>query len=162
MPDQRVSKMAEIRDVMAYIIKNYPHKHELSNARLTKLVYLSDWKSAIDTGKQITPISWYFDNYGPFVWDVKNTADQNPDIFETKSDSTFWGSKKLVFGLKDDGYAPKLLPEEEAAIEHVIKETKSLYWDNFIKLVYSTYPVASSDRYSYLNLTDKAAEYQLS
>ncbi len=50
--------MTELKDVMAYIIANYPFKGELSNARLTKMVYLTDWKNALLSGRQVTDISW--------------------------------------------------------------------------------------------------------
>ena len=67
----------ELKYIMYYIIKNYPNqlKQELSNARLTKTVYLADWKQAIIKHRQISDIKWYFDNYGPFVNDIKHEAE---------------------------------------------------------------------------------------
>jgi hypothetical protein len=44
--------MATLGDVMAYLCEHYPHKDDLSKARLTKLVYLADWKSAIERGNR--------------------------------------------------------------------------------------------------------------
>jgi len=64
--------MAAITDILAYILNRYPHAQEMSNARITKMVYLADWKHAIDSHRQISSINWVFNNYGPFVWDVKN------------------------------------------------------------------------------------------
>ncbi len=58
--------MAQIKDIVIHILKNYPHKDELSNARVTKLVYLADWRHVLETKEQISSIKWYFDNYGPF------------------------------------------------------------------------------------------------
>lgn len=151
--------MAELHDVMAYIIQNYPTKHELSNARLTKMVYLADWKQAISTGRQISPIHWYFDNFGPFVRDVETTAAFRDDLFATDLGSNMYGQPKKSFTMKDLGYRPKLDSSEQAAIDHIIEVTKRLYWNDFIKLVYSTHPIASSERYSYLDLAQKAKEY---
>ena len=48
--------MAELKDIVAYILKKYPTKSDMSNARLTKLVYLSDWKHSIKTYSQISNI----------------------------------------------------------------------------------------------------------
>ncbi len=36
-----------LRDIMLYICDKYPQKRDLSNARLTKLIYLSDWKNIL-------------------------------------------------------------------------------------------------------------------
>ena len=45
------------------------------------------------------------------------------------------------------------------SIDHVINETKNLNWDQFIRLVYSTFPIASAERYTYIDLIEKAKEY---
>ncbi len=50
--------------------------------------------------------------------------------------------------------------EEKASLDYIIEVTKKLYWGDFIKLVYATHPIASSERYSYLNLIEKADEYK--
>lgn len=152
--------MASLKDVIAYLLQNYPSKHELSNARVTKLVYLSDWRHCLKNERQITDIDWYFDNYGPFVWDIKETVDSHPELFIVVQTNNIYGSPKNLFELKDKHYHPVLNDDEKSALDHIIKVTKPLYWNDFIKLVYSTYPITSSDRYSKLNLSEKAVEYQ--
>ena len=54
--------MTELKEVISYLVSKYPHKDELSNARLTKMIYLADWRHAITQGNQITDIRWFFDN----------------------------------------------------------------------------------------------------
>ena len=71
-----------------------------------------------------------------------------------------YGSTKTIFRIKDDSFKPDLTNSEKKSIDHIIGVSSKKYWDNFIKLVYSTHPIASSERYSYLNLGEKAAEYQ--
>jgi len=66
--------MSKLSTVLRFLCEKYPLKNELSNARLTKMVYLADWRSALMYGNQITDIEWYFDNFGPYVHDVVNTA----------------------------------------------------------------------------------------
>lgn len=152
--------MAKLKDVMAYFISNYPEtmKHELSNARLTKMVYLADWHSCINRRAQITPIRWYFDNFGPFVRDIETTAQTNPQLFSVERVSNMYGSAKKQFSLKQQ-YTPDLTESEKQSLDHIIEVTKKLYWNDFIRLVYATHPIASSERYEYLNLVDKAKEY---
>lgn len=154
--------MTAIKEALAYILKNYPHnmRHELSNARVTKMLYLADWHQAINHGRQVTNINWFFDNYGPYVNDVKNEAEINPEIFSTVSTNNMYGQPKVMLALKEQTYIPKLEKNEIDSLDHVIQETQKMYWDSFIKLVYSTYPITSSDRYSHLDLISKAAEYK--
>lgn len=154
--------MAPLQDVMAYIIKNYPDSigHELSNARLTKMVYLADWHQALNEGRQITNINWYFDNFGPFVRDIEETAGQNEHLFSVDLGSNMYGQVKKTFALRDARYEPRLTAAERRSLDHIIDVTRKLYWAPFIKLVYSTHPIASSQRYSYLDLVEKAREYR--
>ncbi|HAU0969463.1 TPA: DUF4065 domain-containing protein [Legionella pneumophila] len=151
--------MTKLKDVIAYILKNYPMKEELSNARVTKIIFLADWHQAINHGKQISNIKWVFDNYGPFVWDIHNEAIKNKDLFDIQEKVNMYGQKKNVICLKNSSYDPEISNMEKESIDHVLNVTKKLYWDDFIKLVYSTYPVMSSERYSTLDLISKAQEY---
>lgn len=154
--------MAELHDVMAYLVKKYPGnlQHELSNARLTKMIYLADWHQAINRGRQITDISWYSDNFGPFVRDIEKTAAERDDLFVVNLGSNIHGQAKKSFALRDANYNPRLKPEEVESLDHIINVASKLYWAPFINLVYSTHPIASSQRYSYLDLLTKAKEYK--
>lgn len=146
---------------MIYILKCYPKRlaDEMSNARLTKMVYLSDWKNALVTGTQISNVNWYFDNYGPFVNDIENTAKSDSNTFLINLGSNMYGQPKKTFGLKNNDVSVNLNDSEKEAIKSIVDETQKLYWNEFIKLVYSTHPVASSNRYTYLDLNAKAKEY---
>ena len=55
--------MNNLENVIAYFCLHYPHKRELSKARLTKLVYLADWFSALIFRRQITNINWIFNHF---------------------------------------------------------------------------------------------------
>ena len=98
--------------------------------------------------------------FGPFVWDVKKAAEEFPEIFDVGSEKNMYGSTKTIFQIKDDSFKPDLTNSEKKSIDHIIGVSSKKYWDNFIKLLYSTHPIASSERYSYLNLGEKAAEYR--
>lgn len=150
--------MANLEDAIAYILKEYPHKDELSNARVTKMLYLADWHNSINGKPRVTNARWYFDNYGPFVWDIRKVVAQS-DIMSIEQTVNYYGSPKDQFVLSNKDYEPKLTADDKAALDHVIETTKALTWPGFINLVYSTYPVASSERYSYLDLEKKAKEY---
>lgn len=71
-----------LKDIIYYILEHHPGRASFSNARITKLIYLADWKSCLETGAQITQIDWFFDYYGPFVKDIEHEVEANPDIFK--------------------------------------------------------------------------------
>lgn len=149
--------MAKLRDVLVYLVSRYPHKHELSKARVTKMVYLADWRSAIEYGRQMTPLRWTFNHYGPYLDDVVDTA-RTDSAFEVKESANPYGHPKEVIRLVGDARAD-LTEQEKEVLDHVINETAPLYWNDFIRLVYSTYPVVTQPKYSELDLVGLAREY---
>lgn len=151
--------MASLADAMAYLCAHYPHKAELSKARLTKMIYLADWRLALVDKRQITNLTWVFNHYGPYLEDVKETAQSDPR-FELKSDRNLYGSVKEVVALRHSQPDVDLEEAEKLALDHVIQKTKDLTWAPFIKLVYSTYPIATQPRYVPLNLVELAKTYQ--
>jgi hypothetical protein len=154
--------MATIKDLLINVFDNLESNKSISKTRLTKLVYLCDWKHAIEYGEQITKISWVFDNYGPFVWDVMNSVENNPQIFNVKEvKNSKFGSESTLISLNQDAHDPaRLDSNEKRIVEFVVKSTVDLIWGDFIKLVYSTYPVVASTRHEKLNLVEIANEYK--
>lgn len=154
--------MATLRDAIAYILMNYPENlaHELSNARVTKMLYLADWHQCISRGRQVTSINWFFDSYGPYVNEIKTTAESEPSLFSIENINNLYGQKKSMIKLKNRSYQTNISFDEKTSLDHVIETCKDMYWDDFIKLVYSTYPIMTSDRYSKLDLLQKAKDYK--
>lgn len=152
--------MATTRDAVAYLIANYPHKDELSKARVTKMVYLADWKAALDHDSQLTPIKWRFHHFGPYVEDVHQMALDDP-AFKVRSETNMYGKRKERIELVDPRATNFTLSDwEKRILDHVISNTKALNWDGFIKLVYSTYPILSGERGAELNLMASAHAYR--
>lgn len=151
--------MVTLKDVVAYLCGKYPHKHELSKARLTKLVYLADWRSAITRENQLTNIEWTFHHFGPYVDDVVELARSDAD-FEVKSGITMYGDEKEVITVREDLEYPSLTADDRELLDFVIESTRKKYWADFIRLVYSTYPIVSKPRFDRLNLVELAKEYK--
>ena len=154
--------IASLKDVMAFILERYPAHlaHELSNAKVTKMIYLADWHFAIHHKKQITDINWYFDTYGPFVKDVEKTALENKDIFVVDFGNNRYGSPKKTLSLRDPKHVTNLKPELCESLKCVISVSKDKQWDSFIKMVYSSFPVRNSERYTFLDLKSLAKDFR--
>jgi hypothetical protein len=151
--------MANLKDVVAYLCQKYPHKNELSKARLTKLVYLADWRSAITQSKQLTSIEWTFNHFGPYVDDVVALARSDAD-FEVRPGVTMYGDEKETIGVRRGLPCSSLTADDKQVLDFVIESTQGKNWDSFIRLVYSTYPIVSKPRFAMLNLVELAREYK--
>jgi hypothetical protein len=151
--------MAQLCDVIAYICSQYPNKDELSKARLTKMVYLADWRAAILYERQITEIVWEFNHFGPYVDDVVCLA-RCEDAFEVVEATNIYGNPKEIIRLQGPASWPSLLDADVAVLDHVIRSASTKTWNEFINLVYSTYPIMTKERYETLNLVQLAQEYK--
>lgn len=151
--------MKKLENIIAYLCKYYPHKKELSKARLTKLVYLADWFSAVINHKQITKTEWLFNHYGPYVDDITKVATESK-YFKINYTTTRFGSEKAIILFGGEGKDIEVSEKDKEILDFVIFKTKSLYFDDFINYVYSTYPVKSEKRYSHLDLEKLAVEFR--
>ncbi|OLO40326.1 hypothetical protein BTR23_07505 [Alkalihalophilus pseudofirmus] len=154
--------MAKIKEVIYYFLINYPYKDELSKTRLTKMVYLADWESALSYGKQITKIDWYFDHYGPYVPDVYEVVIKDRKLNIKHGHSAFGNPKQTIeFDEHYQDYSLekiKLDDNQKKILDKVIADTKFLNWNDFIKHVYDTHPIQSQERYHNLDLVALAEE----
>ena len=149
----------KLRDIIRYILLNYPYNFDLNKTRLTKLVYLVDWEMAKRNISLCSGINWYFDNYGPYVQDVMKEATSDEQI-KINEGVSMYGGAKYTFELV--GTQPKefknLTSEEMDIIDDVIKNTKNMSFNDFINYVYETPPVLKTPKYHFLDLEKIAAE----
>lgn len=149
--------MSTLKDVMIYIFQRYPRREELSNARFTKLIYLCDWKAAIQNGTSITGLRWRYNNYGPFSDDVIDLAGSDSE-FSVNMERNNYGSpnQRIAFVGESESH---LSEAEKRVVDFVIDKTKNLDWEDFLGLVFSTYPIITRAKYAYLDLVGSAKEY---
>lgn len=151
----------KLHDLMASLYLKISHKSDLSKARFTKLVYLSDWKMSQRYGRTISNIKWLFNHYGPYVDDVVKLARDSTD-FNLITTRNAYGSVKEKIEFTGIGFTNGVLDSQELeVIDEVVRETDPLYFNDFINLVYDTYPVRESSKYSILDLPKLAQKESL-
>lgn len=153
--------MKNLLNLILYIFENYPNVEELSKPRLVKIIYLIDWKNSVEFGTQLTEIKWYFNHYGPYVDDVINLIKSREDIFNVSSSNNNYGGVsdkiKLVSNVNIE-----LSEQSKKVADFIIKNTAHRNWTNFIALVYSTYPIKTNSKYTYLDLVADAQKFKAS
>jgi len=154
--------MTRLIDLIKYILEVYPKLEELSKPRLVKLIYLIDWKHAINTNEQYTNIKWIYNHYGPYVNDVIHVMKLNPNEFIVSSRQNPYGGVTDKFKLnRNSNTASEIDSEVKNITEFLISKTAHLSWSKFISVVYSTYPVKNNLKYSSLDLEGLAKEYRI-
>ncbi|MEC4565328.1 Panacea domain-containing protein [Paenibacillus sp. CMAA1739] len=155
--------MASINYILRYFAHKYPYKSELSKTRITKMIYLADWKSTQKFGSQITDIVWYFDQYGPHADNVYSTALKDKKLM-IQHERTVYGYPKDVIIIKKTGQSDRLGFEfltvnELEVLNEVIEDTKHLNLSEFIDYVFDTFPLKNESKNKVLNLV-KLAELE--
>ncbi len=151
--------MNNLLNIIIYIFKNYPKVDELSKPRLVKLIYLIDWKHTIDNGYQATSINWYYNHYGPYVDTVIELIKENDNLFNVQSTINAYGgiSDKIKLISTKEVYIDESI---KSAADFIISNTSDKNWSEFINLVYSTFPIKTNSKYTYLNLVEDAVKFK--
>lgn len=154
--------MNELFDIIYYICLHYPHKNDLSNARLNKIIYLSDWRNALTRGEQVSTIKWVFNHYGPFVSDIINEVYNHENVFHVRCVPNDFGHPKQIISLRNTDDTLNIEVINSDSIDFIIERTRDMGFKQFIQYVYSTYPVISSQHGDTLDLVAKVEEYRAS
>lgn len=153
-----------VKDLVAFIIKNYPFPEQLTRGRLAKLVYLIDAEYTRCFGDQLTNITWYFADNGPFP--KNNNTDQAVKELERKElvkihkDLTGSRNKKQWYEFIAIGEIDiKLGKTVEDLIRSIIEETKDMGFVKFIRdKIYNSLPVTKSEPYEIIDIVEVMEE----
>jgi hypothetical protein len=151
--------VAELRDALAYICGRYCDGLSLSVSRLTKILYLADWRSCITRGQQATPIQWKLNDSGPFCTELQALLrfDRAFEVVTTRS--ILKGKSERVVLVSDFGWK-SLSREDREVLDFVLKTSREKYLSEFQRLIDSTYPVYKGARSGdSLDLAALAFEY---
>lgn len=149
-----------IIDIAAYIFQSYPNPNQLSKPRLVKLFYLLDWKSCIDNGAQVTSTKWYFNHYGPYVEEIIQILKGATNDFVITSYQNPYNHGTTVKFQLISSKQRNLSDNVKGILDLLILHTSKMNWSQFISLVYNTYPIKSSSKYTTLNLVEAAKKYR--
>ena len=132
--------MVSITDTVSYIRDSYPHKSSLSNSRLIRIIYLSDWRSAILRSKQLTDARWKLNGFDPVI---KGIFIENCLKESEKRGKT----------------APTLSKDDKEIVDYAINTSSGKKWEELVSLVCSTYPFLTKQKSPELNLVELAKLY---
>lgn len=143
--------MVRAGNLEKYIQRHYPHREELSKARLTWMLYLADWKSVITNGVQITDIVWGLSDQGPYAKEGWRRSRRESGLRRGlhRSHSPLRASTSF-----------SITKEEAEILDFVIESCASKSWLEFKRLIYSTYPVMTQRKAEKLDLPKLAESYR--
>jgi hypothetical protein len=145
----------ETRNAIADIIIKTVGNGSLPLLRLTTLLYLSDWRSAITRKRQITDIVWVQPFVAKMPEIIQFLARSQPDF------TLVAGSQPEVMftgvALGRDWILPS---DARTCVDFVLHSEANKSWPDLLRLAYSTYPMFSQPVQSVLDLAHLADLYE--
>lgn len=155
----KVPLQSVLREALAYLASHFPKETELSRSRLTRMLYLADWRSAILRGQPLTKAVWNYSQYGPFAIEAETILRHDPN-FTTSIDFSLDNGEVDTVALRQPVSYTSLTVDDRSLLDFVVEVTASLPWNDFNRLVYSTYPLITQEKYQNLDLMVAADRYQ--
>jgi antitoxin SocA-like protein len=157
--------MAKVIDVAYYICFHASQMRiTLSKARLVKLIYLADWKAAVDYGHQITDVQWYFNHFGPYVKEIIDIIEGSNVFLKCHYVNQFGNSAEEILLNPESGKGDlktTLSEDNRKIIDYVLSITRDMSYMEFIRLIYSTYPIIKSNKFEKMDLEKLSNEYKV-
>ncbi|MDR2170631.1 MAG: hypothetical protein LBP59_10855 [Planctomycetaceae bacterium] len=152
------SNIACVNEVVRYIVYRYDDSGNdvrvISGSLLTNLLFLSDWKFALEYGNVISGIKWKHTFYPGYIHEDIIQALQIDDDIEMK-----WLRSGMMVNMRPICTTLQLYKSGEI-IDFIIEKRHRLGNDGFMRLFFSVYPLMSRSRYTELDLVQIAAEYK--
>lgn len=145
--------MAKFQQVIDYVCRRYASSHPLDRNRLGLILYLVDWKSAIERRKAVTDIVWRVEDFGP-----RPDAESALVVISARTACPpDFSSLSAYVGTDIEGFT--LTSEELNVIEFVITSVSAKSDYELQHLVHSTFPMLKQPKTAPLNLVALAAQY---
>jgi len=141
--------MASLSNVIYYICENHPDGYNLSIERLIDMLYLIDWRNAIEYKGQMTNVSWEIRNSKPWM-DESSVKELIRFLANLKN-------KGLIRTLSR--FRSRLSDSQKRTISFVIQTSLSKDESELTRLVHSTYPAIAQGLEAQLDFPDLAKEY---
>jgi hypothetical protein len=155
--------MDKFQSALAYVVRKIPLEfNEFSVSLVLKILYLSDWKFAIDYGKQITEIEWKVSKVSlPIDDDLEKSVSETFRLFKSvkkHSKSNYYPDTRDLSSMVEDS---SLQTEEIAIIDFILRICILEGVDSIIKITFSTYPFLKMTKDDGFDLIKLAKEYKL-
>ena len=141
--------MAYVEDVLAYLSHNYPWPGQLSMARLSYMLYLADWRSALLYDKPVSNVRWHLEGNAP-----------QPSQRDPHGAMTWDELERIFLELIAEGNPENVERQEKAVLDYVIATACERSLVDLIRLVNSTFPVITQPQNQTLNLVGLAQDYR--
>jgi len=151
-----------LENVIHYLCYYYPST--LTRTVLVKLIYLSELEFISLYQRRMTDIQFRYDNYGPFSWEIIDTAQDLIDrgILSMEKDSNILGDERYRYRALKKPDIKDLDEHSLKALQQVLEKFSAYTFSGLIDYVYSTAPMRYTHKGEVIDLKKMCNSNQLS
>lgn len=151
--------MKKLEIVMEYVLSRCDSQRKVSLNKLVKMLYLADWKNYLKTGRSLSNLQWEFDKFGPTSSEAVDFAKAKNNIdVEYSLSKTGFSHENVILKNRSADY--ELSSSEKEILDQVVEDTFNLEWEDFMRVIFDTYPITKLTKYGYIDLSKFAHEYK--
>jgi len=151
--------MKKFETVMEYLLSQCESHRKVSLHKLVKMIYLADWRYYLKTGSSLSSLQWEFDKLGPTSSAAVFFAKERNNIdLEYSFSKTGFTRENVTLHNRSNPY--DVTYQERQILDEVIKDTFHLEWEDFMKVIFDTYPITKINKYGLIDLSKYANEYR--
>jgi hypothetical protein len=143
--------MSKFEQVAHFFVSRFPG---MGVVKLTRGMYLTDWRAAILLHNTITGMQWKLGEYGPEARELfsflKTTA-----ILRVEADKEGYTQLNIA-----DSHEYDFSKSEIDILEFVVNTLNEKQGNDLIRLINSTFPVIATNIGAEMNMTQLASEYE--
>lgn len=152
-------KMERVINILDYLYTTYPNSGQLSISRVMKLLYLIEWRFAINKFEKLTDIEWNLSQYGPFYRNLRSIFNESSN-FDVSVRFDENNKEQLIIKFLDKKGVENISHDTKEVIDFVVNHCKNYSWSELNNLVNSTYAVLNSKEGQLIDLVKSAKSYR--
>ena len=149
--------MSKLINILIHILKILNPKKATIDY-ITQIIYMTDWVMALNKDTLISDLHWELGENGPQVEELDIIIGHRPDIFKV-TPVIDGGTKSIFLSLINTNISYSLDSTEAAYLDKVIMLFDPLFKDDFVDIVFHTYPILSTNKKEPIDILRLAREY---
>ena len=132
--------MERLRRIVVHVLKHWAEQGSMLESRLAKLLYVADWRSVLETDEGVTGVAWRLQDGAPYSPQLRQVIERTRYL-KLIPPITSLGETGPRVSLEDGAPGLEVSVYERRVFGYVGRLLNEISWDEFIGLVYSTYPM---------------------
>ncbi len=154
--------MSPLNNVLLYLYREFPNPLSLGASRAVKMIFLADWRCAVEHGEPITDIVWRNTDRGPYSPLIAETLahDEANFFLEPNEKESLRFLSFVVVPKNNHAASVELSHTSKKILDAVIADTHNMPLWQLSNLIEAQFPMRVTEQGDTIVLSDWANKYK--